>query len=256
MTEEPAAQAPAFPTEPLEHLPETWERALAVVAHPDDLEYGAAAAIARWTGQGKTIAYCLLTSGEAGIDSMTPDTAREVRESEQRTSAGLVGVIDVEFLGFPDGVLEYGLPLRKAIAAAIRRHRPEILITGNFRETFGGVVLNQADHIATGRAVVDAARDAGNRWVFPELVDEGLQPWGGVREVWAAASPLATHGVDVTDTFELGVASLKAHEAYLAGLGADYPDPAEFLEAFARPVGTRLGCRYGVLFEVLRFTWQ
>lgn len=230
---------------PLEALPEDWQRALVVVAHPDDIEYGAAAAIARWTGQGKEIAYCLVTSGEAGIDSLTPDRAGPLREEEERRAAAIVGVGVVEFLGHPDGTVEYCLPLRRDIANAIRRHRPEVVITGNFRETFGGVMLNQADHIATGRAVLDAARDAGNRWIFPG----DIEPWGGVRAVWAAASPEGRHGVDTTETFELGIASLRAHQTYLAGL-RDHPDPAEFLAGFARAGGERLGCEYAATFEV------
>ncbi|MFI7521072.1 PIG-L deacetylase family protein [Micromonospora globbae] len=239
---------------PLEPVTEDWQCALAVVAHPDDLEFGAAAAIARWTGQGKRIAYCLVTSGEAGIDGIPPERARQIREQEQRDSAALVGVDTVEFLGLPDGVLEYGVPLRRAIAEVVRRHRPEIVITTNFRETWDGAyALNQADHIATGRAVLDAVRDAGNRWVFPEQLTDGLERWAGVRQVWAAASPLAGHGVDVTDTFDRGVASLRAHEAYLAGLGDGGFDAEEFLEGLARPTGTRLGVRYGVAFEVFRF---
>ena len=233
---------------PFTPLPEDWERALVVVAHPDDMEYGGAAAIARWTGQGKQIAYCLVTRGEAGIDSMPPAEAGPLREAEERASAQLVGVEQVEFLGHRDGVIEYGLPLRRDITRVIRRYRPEILITGNYRETWGGVVLNQADHIATGRAAVDAARDAGNRWVFEE---EGDEPWGGVRAVWAAGSSEAAHAVDVTETFEAGVASLRAHEAYLAGLGEGWPDPRELLEMMARPAGTRLGCTFAVPFEVL-----
>ncbi|MEO8329051.1 MAG: PIG-L deacetylase family protein [Candidatus Nanopelagicales bacterium] len=236
---------------PLERLREDWERALVVVPHPDDMEYGGAAAIAHWTGQGKTIAYCLLTSGEAGIDGLDPGEAKPLREEEQRKACAHVGVEVVEFLGMPDGTLEYGLPMRKAIAASIRRHRPEIVITVNFRETYGGVMLNQADHIAGGRATLDAARDAGNRWVFTDLLDDGLQPWPGVKEVWAAGSPNATHGVDVTETFAAGLASLGEHKAYLAGLGPDSGDPSEFLEGFARQVGSQLGCVMGVSMEVL-----
>ncbi|MFI5486330.1 MULTISPECIES: PIG-L deacetylase family protein [Micromonospora] len=239
---------------PLEPVTEDWQRALAVVAHPDDLEFGGAAAIARWTGQGKRIVYCLVTSGEAGIDGMPPERARLVREEEQRASAALVGVDTVEFLGLPDGVLEYGVPLRRAIAEVVRRHRPEIVLTNNFRDTWdGSYALNQADHIATGRAVLDAVRDAGNRWVFPEQLTEGVEPWNGVRQVWAAASPRSAHGVDVTDTFAQGVASLRAHHAYLTGLGDGSFDAEEFLEGLARPTGTRLGVRYGVAFEVFRF---
>jgi LmbE family N-acetylglucosaminyl deacetylase len=236
---------------PLEPLFEQWQRGLAVVAHPDDLEFGAAAAIARWTRQGKQIAYALVTSGEAGIDALPPEQARGVREREQRTSAAIVGVDVVEFLGLPDGVLEYGVGLRREIARVVRRHRPEVVITLNFRDTWdGAVALNQADHIATGRAVLDAVRDAANRWVFTELLDEGLSPWGGVKQVWAAASPDARYGVDVTETFDLGVASLQAHDAYLRGLGDSAFDPEEFLEGLCRAAGTRLGTRYGAAFEV------
>ena len=172
--------------EPFEPLTEDWQRALAVVAHPDDLEFGAAAAIARWTGQGKEIAYCLLTSGEAGIDGLPPAESKPVREAEQIESARIVGVDVVEFLGQPDGILEYGVALRREITRAIRRHRPEIVITNNFRSTWDGAsALNQADHMSTGRATLDACRDAANRWIFP---DAG-EPWAGVRQVAMANSP-------------------------------------------------------------------
>jgi LmbE family N-acetylglucosaminyl deacetylase len=196
--------------------------------------------------------YTLVTSGEAGIDGMVPEQAAPLREREERESAAIVGVDTVEFLGHPDGMLEYGLPLRRDIAAAIRRHRPDIVITGNFHDTFGNGMLNMADHIVAGRAVVDAVRDAANRWVFRDLLDAGLEPWGGVRAVLVSGSPEATHAVDVTDHFAKGVDSLKAHEAYLAGL-SEQMDPEEFLEAIARMTGARLGCRYAVSFEVLNF---
>lgn len=241
--------------EKLEAVPEDWQRALCVVAHPDDLEFGAAAAVARWTGQGKDVIYCMVTSGEAGIDALPPDECRRVREAEQVESARIVGVSQVDFLGQPDGILEYGVPLRRAIAEVVRRHRPEIVITGNFRDTWGGLNLNQADHIATGRAVLDAVRDAGNRWVFPEQLTDGLEPWGGVRAVWAAGSPQATHAVDTTETFDAGVASLEAHRAYIDGLGWENWDPREFLEGFARQTGQRLGTPFAAAFEVFPMGW-
>ncbi len=240
---------------PLKPLPEDWTRALAVVAHPDDMEFGSAAAVARWTGQGKEIVYCMVTSGEAGIDGMHPDECRTVREAEEIESARIVGVSTVEFLHQPDGILEYGLPLRREIAAMVRKHRPEIVITGNFRETFGGRILNQADHIATGRAVLDAVRDAGNRWVFPEQLVDGLEPWGGVRAVWAGGSSEAAHGVDTTDTFDAGVASLAAHAAYIDGLGWENWDPREFLEGFGRQTGQRMGVAFATSFEVYPMGW-
>lgn len=229
---------------------EDWQRALAIVAHPDDLEFGAAAAVARWTDQGKEVIYNLVTSGEAGIDSMEPTRATKVREAEQRVAAAIVGVRTVEFLGWPDGVLEYGVALRRVLAAAIRTHRPDIVITNNLRETWNGTSLNQADHIATGRSALDAVRDAGNRWVFAEQLDESLRPWGGVRQVWAVNSPQSTHGVDVTATFGVGVRSLHAHEEYLRALDWPSADSERFLATMARMAGGKLNCEYGVAFEV------
>jgi LmbE family N-acetylglucosaminyl deacetylase len=241
--------------EPLKTLPENWSKAIAIVAHPDDMEFGAAAAVARWTGQGKHISYVMVTSGEAGIDGMEPEESRRVREAEQVESGRIVGVDEVEFLGLPDGVVEYGVPLRRTLAAVIRRHQPEIVLTGNFRDTFGPGALNQADHIAVGRAVLDAARDAGNRWIFNDQLVDGLEPWGGVKAVWAFGSPEARHGVDTTETFDAGVASLAAHAAYIAGLGWENWDPREFLEGFGRQTGQRLGVAFAAPFEVFPMGW-
>ena len=243
------------PLPPLKPLPEDWSRAVAIVAHPDDMEFGAAAAVARWTGQGKEIVYVMITSGEAGIDGLAPDECRVVREQEQVESARIVGVDAVEFLGFPDGTLEYGLPLRAAIAEVVRRHRPEIVITGNFRSTFGPGALNQADHMAAGRAVLDGVRDAANRWIFPEQLVDGVEKWDGVRAVWAAGSPRSLHGVDTTKTFDIGVESLKAHRAYIDGLGWEHFDEREMLEGFGRMSGTRMGVTFAAPFEVYSLTW-
>jgi LmbE family N-acetylglucosaminyl deacetylase len=234
---------------PLEPFPEDWSAALVVMAHPDDMEYGGAAAVAAWTRGGKRVAYLLVTKGEAGIDSMPPEEAARVREAEQRESAAIVGVEEVEFLDHPDGVVHYGLELRRDIAAAIRRHRPEVVATVNHRETYGGRYLNMADHRWTGLATIDAVRDAGNRWVFTDLADAGLEPWQGVRHLAVVASPQPTHAVDVTGTFDLGVASLRAHRAYLEGLGS--PDPEAFLRAGAEGAAARFGGRLAVTFELL-----
>jgi LmbE family N-acetylglucosaminyl deacetylase len=218
-------------TEPpsLAPLPEDWQRALAVVAHPDDLEYGAASAVARWTSQGKQVQYLLVTRGEAGIDAMEPAEVGVLREVEERQSAAVVGVDTVEFLGYPDGVVEYGLPLRRDIARVIRRFQPDVLVTSNYHLTWPGGALNMADHRWVGLAVLDAARDAGNRWIFPALLAEGLAPWQGVRMVCVDASPSATHAVDVTAFIEQGVASLQAHRIYLQNLGIDI-DPRTLVD--------------------------
>jgi LmbE family N-acetylglucosaminyl deacetylase len=231
-------------------VPEDWSRAMAVVAHPDDLEYGSASAVARWTAQGKHIVYVLVTRGEAGIDGMDPKRAGPARSDEERESARAVGVTEVEFLDHRDGMVEYGLTLRRDIARAIRRHRPEVLVSLNPHLTWGGTAWNSADHRAVGAAVVDGARDAANRWVFRELLEERLEPWIGAKFVLFNGSPEPTHAVDVTAYIDLGIASLKCHSAYIAGLGGDF-DVDSFLRTGAEYNGPRLGCELAVSFELV-----
>ena len=236
----------------LDPLPDDWSRALAVVAHPDDVEYGAAAAVAAWTGAGKEVAYLLVTRGEAGIDTLPPAEAGPLREREQRAAAALVGVRSVEFLDHRDGAVEPGLALRRDLVRALRRSRPELLLTVNHRDTWGGRSWNMPDHRVVGRATLDAVGAAGNRWLFPELADEGLEPWGGVRYVAVSGSPHPTHAVDVGATVERGVASLAEHRAYLAAL--DPRPPEEQARAlYERVTGwgaQRFGGRPAVLLEL------
>jgi LmbE family N-acetylglucosaminyl deacetylase len=227
-------------------------RVLAVVAHPDDLEYGAAAAVATWTRSGQEVIYLLATRGEAGIDTLAPDECGPLREREQRASAAVVGVSTVEFLDHRDGVVEYGPALRRDIAAAIRRHRPELVITLNHRDTWGGVAWNTPDHVAVGRAALDAAGDAGNRWIFPELVEQGLQPWNGVRWVAVAGSATPTHAVDATPGMERAVRSLLEHRSYIEALTDEEPEQYArgFLTGVADSAAARFGGRPAVAFEL------
>ncbi|MDV7352347.1 PIG-L deacetylase family protein [Rhodococcus oxybenzonivorans] len=205
----------------MQPVPEDWHRGLVVVAHPDDIEYGAAAAIARWTAQGKDIRYVLATSGEAGIAGLHPRESGPIREEEERRSAAVVGVSQVEFLGYPDGRLVESLDLRRDLAAAIRRHRPDLVVTAHFGDSWGPGQPNSADHRALGRSVLDAAADAANEWIFPELGERGLPPWRGVR--WVAVNTMQpTHAVDVTDTVDRAVVSLAEHARYLEAL-SDIP---------------------------------
>lgn len=236
--------------EQLEEMPSDWTRALAIAAHPDDLEYGAAAAIAGWTGSGKDVRYLLATRGEAGIDSVPPERCGPLREAEQRAAAAIVGVSNVEFLDHRDGVIEYGLPLRRDLARAIRRHRPELIIVGNYHDNWPGGGWNTPDHRNCGRAVLDAVGDAGNRWIFPDLEGE---LWSGVRYVAVSGSPHATHAVDVTSTMEQGIASLEAHRAYLEGLG-DHPmaKARGFLEFLADLEAPHFGGRRATAVELIR----
>ena len=221
-----------------------WQRCLAVVAHPDDLEYGAASAVAKWTSAGRDVAYVLATRGEAGL-AVPPAEAGPLREEEQRRSAAVVGVTSVTFLDHRDGVVEYGLPLRRDLAREIRRHRPDVVLSINRHESWGGPSFNMADHRAVGLAVLDAVRDAANPWVFDDLA---VEAWDGVRAVLFAASPRAEHAVDVTGFLDRGIESLRQHARYLEHVGTD---AAAMLTEFAVGAGRRAGVEHAVAVELV-----
>ncbi|MDS0136147.1 PIG-L family deacetylase [Amycolatopsis sp. CM201R] len=226
---------------------ESFRRVLCVVAHPDDMEYGTSAAVARWTARGIEVGYLLLTRGEAGMPNPPEETAR-LRAAEQQAACTVVGVEHLTILEHPDGVLVYGLDLRRDICREIRRFRPDVVYGTGFEvETPWG--FDQADHRAAGLATLDAIRDAGNRWVFPEQIDdEGLEPHSA-RWYLTPGMTNPTHGVDVTgEPLRRGVASLEAHAAYLAAL-PDHPAPADFIPQFAAMSGKAMGVEHAVLFR-------
>jgi LmbE family N-acetylglucosaminyl deacetylase len=230
----------------MEPVPEDWERALAVAAHPDDLEYGMAAAVARWTGQGRSVSYLMVTRGEAGIAGMPPEQTGPLRVEEERRSAAVAGVDEVLFLdGYADGLVEYGPPLRRDLAGVLRRVRPDMVITGSFGLTWGETgPVNHADHRAVGLAVLDACRDAANPWLFAEAGEA----WTGIKHLYVAGDNEPTHYTDVTGTMDAGVASLREHKVYIEGLGREF-DPDTFLRDMAAFVGLGAGVEYAVAFR-------
>lgn len=237
-------------TEPLlAPLPDSaWSRVLCVVAHPDDMEYGTSAAVAAWTARGVEVTYLLLTAGEAGM-AEPPDVVAPLRAGEQRNACDEVGVGDLLILDHPDGMLEYGLGLRRDIARVIRTVRPDAVVTANFEvEAYGG--LNQADHRAAGMAVVDAVRDADNPWVFRELAeDEGLQKWH-TSALLVAGHERPTHATPVDQVaVDAAVASLSRHEAYLQHV-TGHPRPEDFIPEILREGGVYAGTDYAVTFRV------
>ena len=136
------------------------------------------------------------------------------------------------------------------LAHAIRRHRPELVVTLNHHAGWGAGSWNTPDHRAVGRAVLDAAADAGNRWIFPV---PGLEPWNGVRWVAVAGSRQATHAIDVGAQLDRAVASLAAHRAYLAALSDEPPEQQArtFLTNMAAGVSERFAGRPAVAFELV-----
>jgi LmbE family N-acetylglucosaminyl deacetylase len=230
-------------------LPAEFSRVLCVVAHPDDVEYGSAAAVAEWTARGVEVAYLLLTRGEAGMDSSTPDKTAELRVREQIAASHAVGVTQVDFLDHPDGVLVHGLDIRRDIALAIRRFRPDAVLAQTW-EIETQIGFNQADHRVCGLATLDAVRDAGNRWVFTDQLVDGVEPWSP-RWLFIAGDANPTHGVDVTGApLERGIAALEAHAEYIAGL-AGHPPVRAMLTAISGRAGQAMGVPNAVLLRAV-----
>ncbi|MET4001883.1 MULTISPECIES: PIG-L deacetylase family protein [Arthrobacter] len=207
----------------MQEFPQDWQRALVLVAHPDDPEYGMAAAVAEWITAGKQVSYVLATRGEAGIAGMHPEESGPLRVMEQQNACARVGVSDLVFLDYPDGRIEEGLGLRRDLAREIRRVRPDVVLSLNHRDEWGPGRWNSADHRAVGRAVLDAVGDADNEWIFPELLAEGLPRH---KSKWVAImSPHPTHAQPVSAaSIEKACASLAEHSQYLRALSEEAVD--------------------------------
>ena len=196
------------------------ERVLAVMAHPDDVDFGWAGSVATMTDAGIEVTYCIVTDGDAG-GSETGISRVEMgprRRDEQRAAAAIVGVTDVHFLGHPDGRVEPTLALRRDLSRVIRQVRPQRVMTQSSERNLDRMYASHPDHLATGEATLCAVYpDARNRWAHPELADEGLEPWT-VAAMYVGGTSSLTHFVDITDAVDRKVGALLSHKSQL-------PDP-------------------------------
>jgi LmbE family N-acetylglucosaminyl deacetylase len=231
------------PQQPAEHV----ERALCVLAHPDDVDFGTAGTIAGWTAAGTEVTYCIVTDGDAGGFDDTPrDRMGPLRQAEQRAAAAAVGVTDVRFLGYPDGRLELSLALRRDISRVIRQVRPQRVVTSSPERMCERIGASHPDHMTVGESTLRAVYpDARNPFAFPELLDdEGLEAWA-VSEVWLGASPRPDHVVDVTDTVAQKFAALRSHVTQVS----HNPDLETFVTAWMAQTAQRFGLPEGRLAE-------
>ena len=225
-------------------------RALVVVAHPDDVDFGSAGTVARLTSEGVQVSYCLVTSGDAGGDTSraTPEERAVTREAEQRAAAAELGVHELTFLHFADGRVEVTLELRRAIARVIRQRRPDLVICQSPERNYERIFASHPDHLAAGEATLRAVYpDARNPHSFPELLAEGLEPHA-VATVWLAGSSDATMFVDITKTFERKVAALRRHVSQVGGR----EDLDETVRHWASSAAARAGLGKKRLAETFR----
>ncbi len=228
-----------------------FSRALVIVAHPDDAEFGAAGTVARWVEMGTDVRYVVVTDGASGSSdpTMTRERLIEIREREQREACKELGVTDVTFLGYRDGYLEPTIEARRAVAAEIRRHRPEAIITldPQMRWSPRGYV-NHPDHRATGDLVLHSINPAASTRLWDTtLIDEGLEPWD-VSELWLMSFGEGSDLVDVSDTFERKLDALRRHASQMNGW-----DPGPRMREMAAQHGREGGVALAEAFTVLRF---
>ncbi len=195
------------------------QRVLVVAAHPDDVDFGSAGTIATWTDAGIEVSYCIVTDGDAGgFDRDVPRSAiGGIRQDEQRKAAAVVGVTDVEFLGYPDGRLEVSIELRRDISRVIRRVRPDRVLVQPPTRDMSSVYRSHPDHLAAGEAAMCAIYpDARNPFAHPELLEEGWEAHA-VPQTWVMiANDRCDRYIDITDTFDRKIAALRAHVSQTA----------------------------------------
>src|SRR5918992_2445099 len=225
-------------------------RALVVTAHPDDMEFACAGTLAKWADAGADITLCIVTDGSTGTQDreLMGERLRAIRIEESAAAAALVGIHELDWLGYQDGYVEYTLDLRRDIARAFRRYRPHRFVVVDPTPIIDDFI-NHPDHRAVGQASLDVTLSAGTTpGHFPELLDEGLEPWRGLREVWIAGPGQKPRVVDITDTIDRKIEALLCHRSQL---GEDAKRIAGSILRFTEEAGRSHGFAHAETFSVI-----
>lgn len=224
-------------------------RALVVIAHPDDAEFGAAGTVALLTAAGVDVQYLVMTDGASGSSdpAMTRKLLAATRHLEQTTACALLGVTEVHWGGYLDGYLESSVEARRVVAAAIRRHRPQLVMTLDPEVRFSSRGrVNHPDHRAVGDLVLHSINPAGSTRLWdPTLIEEGLEPWD-ISQLWLIGFGSGPDRVDVTETFDTKIAALRCHASQLADF-----DPEPMVRDWARKSGIEVGVPLAESFRIM-----
>lgn len=228
----------------------TPKSAMAIFAHPDDIEFGCAGTLARWAKSGTRVSYVLLTSGDVGIDD--PEISKEetirIRQKEAREAASIAGAEEIIFLGQPDGLLEATLEVRKLIVREIRRFKPEVVVCGDPTVTLPSeTYINHPDHRAAAIAAIDAVFPAsGQPTLFSEIeTEEGFtahKPRKVFIQTWSEGSIY----VNISETIDLKIDALRAHKSQMNGW-----DPGEMIREWASETAKGKEMEYAESFRVI-----
>jgi LmbE family N-acetylglucosaminyl deacetylase len=226
-------------------------RALVVSAHPDDIEFGCAGTVAKWADQGAEVTFCIVTDGSTGTQDrgLMGTGLAKVRRLETERAARVLGAKEVTWLDYRDGYVEYSLELRKDIARQFRLHRPHRYVVMDPAPTIEDRFVNHPDHRAAGQAALDVVLTAGTTpGHFPELLDEGAEPWRGLRELWIMGAGTKPVVVDISDYIDRKIEALLCHESQV---GADAERIAGFVRTFTAELGKAHGYAHAESFQVI-----
>jgi len=227
----------------------TFSSALVVFAHPDDAEFMCGGTVARWVREGCEVHYVVVTDGSAGSNEpgVTRDELRPIREREQRAAADVLGVSSIAFLGELDGMLEVTLSTRRKVTREVRRVRPDVIVAPDPSRLWSGTgYINHSDHKAAGQLALSAVMpDAPTRLMFPELLDEGFEPFE-VPNLWLASNEPDTY-VDISDTIDVKLKALAQH------VSQGGPDAEPWVRERAQLMGEQAGQAFAEAFKAFRF---
>lgn len=226
-------------------------RVMAIVAHPDDAEFGSAGTVARWVAEGREVTYLICTNGDKGSSDpeMTPERLARIREQEQREAARVLGVKEVVFLGYPDGGLEDTPQFRGEVVREIRRYRPDIVLTSDPYRRY----MQHRDHRIAGTVALDAVYPyARDRLFYPEHLAQGLRPHK-VKEVYIWGSDNPNAFIDITATFEQKLAALSCHKSQIRSW--PWEQLKERMRRMAASYGQRQGMELAEAFYRFEFPW-
>ena len=231
-------------------LSKEFTRILCISAHPDDNEFTIAGSVARWAREGRDVVFCLVTTGGSGTNEHTPDNIGllPIRERESWDAAKILGVKDVVLLGYQDGVVEPTIGLRRDLTRVIRRVKPHVVVCGDpTTRWYGSNYLNHPDHRAAADVTLDAVfPSAETRLIFPELLDEGLEPHH-VETLWIHGAEKPDTWVDIRDTLAVKLAALREHKTQMGEW-----DPAEMITEWAREQGRKKKLEAAEAYRVMR----
>jgi LmbE family N-acetylglucosaminyl deacetylase len=232
----------------------TFDRALVAFAHPDDAEFGTAGTTASWIKAGTEVLYVCVTDGSAGSNEpgATREELRRIRREEQLAACEALGVKDCVFLGWVDGEVEVTLDLRRALTREVRRLRPDVVVAPDPTRFWDEErsYINHPDHRAVGVACMEVINpDAPTRPQFPELLDEGFEPFE-VPNLWIPTyEGDADMFVDISATIDLKIQALRCHASQLGDMPVE-----DWIRQRAKERGAARGLEYAESFRTFDFS--